>query len=114
MKYFALLLLVGPLMWFPFYADAADVLQRNPFERLKVPSVSQPAVGAPSTSKAEEVVLELRATLVSGSERLANVNGQILGLGETVLGYRLLRVEEGEAVLAKNGKEVLITMQREK
>ncbi len=114
MKYCALLVVGGLLLSGPPFVYASELdqaeLQRNPFERSRRPRVTQPAGQAPIIETAEEVVLQLRATLVSGSERLANINGTILAPGERILGYRLLRVEEGQVVLVKNGREVLISM----
>ncbi len=118
MKYVVLLLCWVPLLSFSPTAPAAEIggaeLERNPFARPQVPHGVASVAGAPAAPSVEEEVLELRATLVSGSEHLANVNGLILAPGEKVLGYRLLRVGEGEAVLVKNGKEVLLTMHEEK
>ncbi len=56
----------------------------------------------------ETVNLKLKATLVAKQDSMANVNGVLLNLGESIEGYRLLRVNEGEAVLEKNGKIVVV------
>ena len=79
---------------------------RNPFNRPAfVVALRQPAAepfASASTAPA------LRATLVAEGRRLANINGKILGPGEMYDGYLIVRIEEGRAVLRKDGQHITL------
>ncbi len=44
----------------------------------------------------------LQATLVSGADSLANVDGSLIGIGEVYRGYRLIHVGEGTATFGNS------------
>jgi hypothetical protein len=72
---------------------------RNPFTRPV--HVSDSNLTQSSATDAE--MFELRATLAAGINSLANINGEIVALGDVFNGYRLIEVGEGSAVFARNG-----------
>ncbi len=71
----------------------------NPFARpaqLSEPAPAQSsAIGAP--------MFGLRATMAAGADSLVNIDGEILRLGDVLVGYRLVAVGEGTAVFVRNG-----------
>ena len=83
-------------------------LQHDPFVR---PSVGLVPDNAPSAASAGRVKaapegkpkLNLQAVLVAGSHSIANVDGVMVRVGESINGYRLLQVEHRSAVFEKNG-----------
>ena len=76
-------------------------LRHNPFSRP--PSVVLRAEAAPEFGDDIPLsVLELKATMVSSGDRLANVGGRILRPGDEFQGYRLLQVYENRAVFARD------------
>jgi hypothetical protein len=83
-------------------------LQHDPFVRPAVglvpgnaSSVAQPArVKAAPEGKPR---LNLQAVLVAGPQSIANVDGVMLRVGESIDGYRLLEVQHRSAVFEKNG-----------
>jgi hypothetical protein len=85
--------------------DRAAALRRDPFRR----PVAETAGNAAAP---EEWKPELRAILFDRQHPLVNIDGRILGVGESIQGYRLLRVEEREAVLNRNGKQLKLELDR--
>lgn len=82
------------------------LLHKNPF--LKPTSFNVDATNATNERIAVEVdELILRATLVSGDEgSIANINGEMVLVGQKINGYQLMSVDTGSAVLMNNGKEI--------
>ena len=79
---------------------------RNPFNRPAfVVALRQPAAEPFAAAPAAP---ELRATLVAEGRRLANINGKILAPGDRYDGYLILRIEEGRAVLRKDGQRITL------
>ncbi len=95
-------------------------LTHDPFKRPDL-LVKPPATNAlPSADRnAAEVSVaplegDLRATIQAGSYSMVNVGGEILMLGDTLEGYRLVQVGEIEAIFEKNGiKRTLSLIDRE-
>lgn len=77
---------------------------RDPFQR---PAASRPA--APASTPAEPP--RLRALVLGGARSLANIDGQVLAVGERYSGYTVLRIDARGALLARAGSELLLTMQ---
>ena len=100
------LVIVGLL---PLTAQAEEstllALQNNPFTRPEVlkakprPPPQPQAVVAP-----EKIQLELTATMVSSIMPMAIVNGELLGIGDSIEGFKLIAVMEGKAIFARGGK----------
>ncbi|MCP4407752.1 MAG: hypothetical protein GY807_08325 [Gammaproteobacteria bacterium] len=86
--------------------DDAPQLKHNPFKQPDLRAVADNSRDDDSLSDQVGSQLELRATLTLGNKSLANVGGKIIGIGEQVDGYRLLAVDEGVAVFAKNGTHI--------
>jgi hypothetical protein len=68
------------------------------------------STGAVPVLVAPPVALELRATLVSNGRPLANINGEVLAVGQSYEGHRLIYVEEGRAVLLRDGERVTLSV----
>ena len=90
-------------------------LQHDPFMRpaiLGFAAVSRPE-GAPAFGTAGSQArprLQLNAVLVAGSESIANVDGVMVRVGDSVQGYRLVAVSDRSAVLEKNNARVTLTL----
>lgn len=82
-------------------------LQANPFNRpgfvMNLGQAAAPAVAAIE----RPAELELRATMVASDAELANINGEVLRVGESIGGYRIVRITEGRVML-RNGSEDLV------
>lgn len=95
-------------------AASADVpaaeppyLAHNPFSRPQQEDI-QLARNTESNNSQSTDALLLRATMVSGNTRYANVNGRISRTGDKILGYTLQRIFENRAVFLKNGKQTTV------
>ncbi len=107
---------VSLLVWCLGYVLSVDAgqsmqsLARNPF--------SKPAIFAPAAKphvqnrvRVEEPrQLELSATLVSDAMPLVVVDGEMLGIGDEIYGFRLLSVQEGQAVFINQGEKQTFTL----
>ena len=71
---------------------------RDPFTRPAPP----PQVAAPEP-EAPQSAPQLRAVMVTPGRALANINGQILAVGEWFGDYQLIKVEERGVTLKKRG-----------
>jgi hypothetical protein len=83
-------------------------LQHDPFVRPAVGLVPGTAASAATPGRAKAAPegkprLNLQAVLVAGSHSIANVDGVMLRVGESINGYRLLEVQHRSAVFEKNG-----------
>ena len=76
------------------------VLKSNPFERPLMTDKSKPDQTAPV--QAALASMTLRATMAAGPDSLANIGGEILGIGQQINGYTLLAVHPRHVVLEKN------------
>ena len=89
--------------------DAKVELMRNPFERPALATLA-PAGVAARTERRDSGAPGLRAVLVAGDKSAVNFGGEIIQVGESAKGYRLLAVEEGRAVFINKGKRVTISL----
>lgn len=89
----------------------ANRVQHDPFQRLAIPqaSVAEPEVSK-SSAQQQAWAPKLTATLRAGRNSMANVNGKIIKLGETINGYRLIEVTERSAVFVKNKQRTHLTI----
>lgn len=82
-------------------------LQHDPFVRPAVGLVpanaSSAAAGGVKAAPEGKPKLSLQAVLVAGPQSIANVDGVMVRVGESINGYRLLEVEHRSAVFEKNG-----------
>ena len=85
-------------------ADAGAAPLRDPFQR---PAASRPVVAQPIPEKPPR----LRALVLNGARSLANIDGEVLAIGEQHAGYTVLRIDARGALIARAGRETLLTMQ---
>lgn len=85
-----------------FAEQTNRLLSHNPFSK---PSILATPKNVAKTEQPvqEESPLEITAILVSDDMPLVIAAGEMLTLGETVSGYRLISVLEGKATFNKNG-----------
>jgi len=82
-------------------------LRNNPFsqpEVVKKPPPPPPLV-AEVVLPAEEVKLDLSATMVSATNPMVVVDGELLAIGDKIEGLKLIAVMEGSAVFTRGGKK---------
>ena len=90
----------------PLLACAQGHQLRDPFARPPAP-VKAAALEA-AEPEAPQPLPQLRAVMVGPGRALANINGQILAVGEWFGDYQLIKVEERGVTLIKRGvKSVL-------
>lgn len=90
---------------------AADIelltLRNNPFSQPEVvrapppPPPVRPEVVVPP----EEVKLDLTATMVSATNPMVVVDGELLAIGDRIEGLKLIAVMEGSAIFTRDGKK---------
>ena len=79
-------------------------LATNPFDRPGFVLNLSEAVASGLTLA--PVRLELRTTMVGADSALANINGQIVSVGETLDGYRVAAIREGRVIVTKDGERI--------
>jgi hypothetical protein len=102
----------------PFSALGGEYYQpirvlNDPFQK---PSIPQKIIARPEAEKApsqQTWAPQLKATLRAGRNSMANVNGKIIKLGETINGYKLMGVGERSAILVKNKHRLQLTIDYE-
>lgn len=85
-------------------AAAAGHPLRDPFARPAPPAPPQD-VAAP-----EAPPLQLRAVILNGSRSVANIDGDIVGAGEQVRGYSVLRIDARGVLVTRAGKQQVLTI----
>ena len=88
---------------------AAPRLHHDPFRRPGGTLLAPVAGDAPAPVEWQP---RLRGVLLSGAASLANVDGQMVAIGEKIDGHRLLSVTEYQAVFEKDGRRVTLDMRR--
>ncbi len=86
------------------------ILEHDPFARPAALAGAAPGSGASRASAASLGSAELRATVVAGSESMANVDGVIVKMGEELNGYRLVEVGDRRAVFEREGARRILYM----
>ena len=87
--------------------SVAQLPERNPFQPpidLTEPAADRENTGAQQEAAPEP--LDLRATLLAGERSSANLGGLIVSIGDEIAGYRLVSVQEREALLSKDGETI--------
>lgn len=93
--------------------EAAPELRHNPFSRPP----SERTISARDIGLGSSVVpsaIALQATMVAGSNKLANVGGRILRPGDEIQGYSLQQVFEDRAVFSREGKQLTVYVKPER
>jgi len=89
-------------------SDNPRALQTNPFSN---PHISENETTNDQAKTAiPPVVLELRGTMIAGSNSQANIGGTILAIGEDIEGYTLVSVKQRHVVLEKNGAQKTLSL----
>ena len=79
-------------------------LRHNPFTRPPVLAPKPPPPPLAVLPAADEVELELSATMVSDNAPMAIVAGELLAIGDRIQGFELVRVLEGKAEFVRDGR----------
>lgn len=81
------------------------VPKRNPFQFASAPkSQAQHAQSAPKAKKVTPPQFVLRATLAAGDQSVANIDGRMVTIGQSVDGFVLQSVTPGTATFTKEGR----------
>ncbi len=106
-RFSASLVLTALLLPAPAVADVQLLnLRNNPFSRPPIVEKKPPPSRSVVVEKVEPVELELTATMVSDSGSMVIVEGELIAVGESIKGMKLLKVMEGRAVFAAAGKKM--------
>ncbi len=93
-------------------ATHADAL-RNPFVRPDIERAA--AVNATGVQRVPQVAapkFKLRATVVAGAASVANLDGNIIAIGESLDGYSLVNVDRESIVVEKSGRKFTLRVVR--
>jgi hypothetical protein len=85
-------------------------VQHDPFQRPAIPEASVSEAGVAKPSVQQVWAPKLTATLRAGKNSMANVDGKIIKLGETINDYKLIAVYERSAVFVKNKQRTQLTI----
>jgi hypothetical protein len=88
---------------------AAPPIRHDPFRR-PAGSPNPAESGQPAPPAAWQPTL--RGVLLAGKASLANVDGQMVALGETLEGHRLVSISDHQAVFEKDGRRMVLDMRR--
>jgi len=84
----------------PCQATGQVPLHINPFSQPIL--ADEPAAGNGSPiMEGNTASLELRGTMLAGKNSVANIGGNILGIGQTINGYTVVAVEDRKVTLEK-------------
>lgn len=67
-------------------------------------------IGGGARTAAPDDTLRLQSVLISGKHREAIINGRLLGIGQSINGYRLLALDERSARLAGPSGTVVLQL----
>ena len=82
------------------------LLKKNPF--IKPTNLVDLPVSNNDRQEGTEAELVLRATLTSINRSIANVNGNMLSVGDKIEGYELIKIQVGAATLVRGGKKLTL------
>ena len=89
----------------------AQELRHDPFKKPDfLQQLSSKKVEVPQEDTIILLEGELRAIINAGPRSMANIDGNILTMGEELEGYRLVGVRDREAVLERNGYRQILTI----
>lgn len=89
------------------HAASPGGLRHDPFHR---PQPTAAGAAGSAASAAAPWQPELRGVMQAGDASMVNVGGSQVGLGESIDGWRLLRVEDGKAVFGQGARRTTLTM----
>ena len=99
-----LLLAAGPV--------GAELLRRDPFQPPADLMAAPAATGGASLTPGTQP--QIRGILVAGDQSLVNLGGELLGIGESANGYRLLQVREDHAVFQRGDEVITLSLYPDK
>jgi hypothetical protein len=103
---------IGLLVMLPSAAaQAVEVsLKTNPFER---PVITGSDAGQESAVQAPLPEMVLRGTMAAGRYSLADIGGEILGIGQEINGYTLMAVHQHHVVLQKDDAQRTLSIDKD-
>lgn len=107
---YLILLCLGSL---PTQVMSAEPLRHDPFARPAFAQANAGGATAMMAGKGDESINwapQISILMNAGRDSMAVVNGAIVRLGESIDGYRLVKITHGEAVFMKNGKRMAVQM----
>ncbi len=93
--------------------ESAQILQNDPFKQPELTPLSKKVIASDSGSVREVWLPQLRATMRAGRRSMANIDGEIIKIGEKTNGFELLEVHERDAFFIKNGVKYHVSMDQE-
>jgi hypothetical protein len=94
-------------------ADAPEAPRYNPFHRPVAATAAAVAADGQPAPEAAAPRLLLKSMLLAGPDTVVSINGQLLRIGESVDGWRLLSARPGRATLAKGRERIELNMDDE-
>lgn len=110
----ALLLLSGILPQAISYASDANtsILQNNPFLRPGHENIN--SENSNSTSNKKPVgSMQLRGIMRANSNSVANIDGEIISIGQQIQGYTLISIQQRHIVLERSGTKITLSIDNE-
>ena len=94
----------------PATAAVAPALRtlRDPFVRPAPPP--PPAAALPPEPAPEPPPLHLRAVILNGARSIANIDGDIVGIGDQARDYTVVRIDAHGVLVTRAGKRQLLTI----
>jgi hypothetical protein len=96
-------------------------LPRDPFAfhappapQSELPQAAPESKGSVLLPPLEEERLRLKATAIDHYGTLAFINDQVLKVGQSILGYTVVRIAEGQVELAREGKTLSLRVEDER
>ena len=90
--------------------QSRKMLHKNPFIKPSDAFLDNANDSETSRNQLQLGEMILRGTLSSDTHSIANINGEMIMVGELINGFELKQVNIGSAVLMKNGKEELLVV----
>jgi hypothetical protein len=87
-------------------ASRGPELKSNPFS----PPPRSLTAAAIGSRRVTDVGWELNGIMLAGAASKADINGQVLGVGEEIDGYRVAAVERRQVVLVRNGARRVVSL----
>lgn len=84
--------------------EALAALKHNPFH---IPPFIQAPV-APTSAETASKDMAVRGVLISAQGTLVNINGYIVGLNQFIDDYKLVSLDDGQAVLSNNEHQIVL------
>jgi len=106
LRYFNLAIAMTVLLDSDTSASEPQDLAHNPF--VRPPSEVTMEMRNPVQADGTVAPLDLRATMVGATDRLANVGGRTLRPGDDVQGYKLIQVYEDKAIFLRDGNRLTV------